>query len=367
VLKDFIRAHVEHLAGDKVLVDHWYPDFKHNGRTIRYFHSTAPLKWKLKKLLPHVLYARLVTRNELTTESIRDAFAGFFRAHSVDVVLAEFGPAGADIAPILRDLGIPLVVHFHGHDAHRAKVVEEYAEKYKAMFESAFKIITVSQFMTDTLVALGADREKIVLNPYGPREKFFSATPDYRQTILALGRFTDIKANYLTLAAFAKVAAVAPSVQLVMVGNGELLETCKTLARLWRIDDRVLFAGAVPHAEVLPYFNEACCFVQHSVTPSYGDAEGTPVAVLEASAAALPVVSTRHAGITDVVVHGETGFLVEEQDVEGMALYIQRLVGDFELCRSMGANARHRVHERFNIGTHIARLQQVIDDARRQA
>jgi glycosyltransferase involved in cell wall biosynthesis len=366
VLKDFIRAHVEYLSGEKVLVDHWYPDFKHNGRTIRYFYGTRPRARKLKKLLPQALYSRLVTRRELSDEAIHDAMAGFFRQHGVDVVLAEFGPAGADIAPHLRDLEIPLVVHFHGHDAHRTKVIAEYRDKYKVMFASAFKLITVSRFMTDTLVSLGADPEKIVLNPYGPRDRFFSAMPDYSPTILALGRFTDIKANYLTLAAFARVASTESAARLVMVGDGELLETCKNLARLWKIDDRVSFVGAIPHAEILPFFNSACCFVQHSVMPSYGDAEGTPVAILEAGAAALPVVATRHAGIPDVVVHGRTGFLVDEHDVDGMASYLLELVSNRELCQSMGAEARERIRRHFSIESHISRLQRVIDDARTQ-
>ena len=62
--------------------------------------------------------------------------------------------------------------------------------------------------------------------------------------------------------------------------------------------------GALNHEEVMPLFSNARCFVQHSVVPSYGDAEGTPVAILEAQAAGLPAVATRHAGIVDAVVDG---------------------------------------------------------------
>jgi colanic acid/amylovoran biosynthesis glycosyltransferase len=366
VLKDFIRAHVEYLRGEKVLVDNWYPDFRHNGRTIRYFHNTNPTQRRLAKLLPQVLYSRWVTKRELSEPAIHDALAGFFRDHHVDVVLAEFGPTGADIAPHLRKLNIPLVVHFHGHDAHRARLVEQYRDAYRVMFDVAYRIVSVSQFMTDALIALGADPAKIVLNHYGPREAFFSIQPDYRPTLLAVGRLTDIKANYLTLASFARIADKVPEARLVMVGDGELLETCKTLAKLWNIDQLVSFPGAVPHSEILPYFSEACCFVQHSLTPSYGDAEGTPVAILEASAAALPVIATRHAGIPDVVIDGETGFLVDERDVERMANHMHRMLTDSELCRAVGAQARRHVRERFSIERHIGCLQEILDDARRQ-
>jgi glycosyltransferase involved in cell wall biosynthesis len=301
----------------------------------------------------------------MSTEAIHDSLAGFFREHNVDVVLAEFGPAGADIAPHLQRLGIPLIVHFHGHDAHRQQVVDQYRSKYAAMFDIAVKIVSVSRFMSDALVSLGVARDKIVLNPYGPRDHFFTVEPDYRPTVLSLGRFTDIKANYLTLAAFAKVASVLPDARLVMVGGGELLETCKTLARLWGIQDRVSFAGAVPHSQIRPFFAEACCFAQHSLTPSYGDAEGTPVAILEASAAGLPVISTRHAGISDVVLHESTGFLVQEGNVDGMAGYMEELLANPALCRKMGSQARNRIRDHFSIDRHVGRLQEILDDARR--
>jgi glycosyltransferase involved in cell wall biosynthesis len=365
VLKDFVRAHIELLPGTKILVDHWYPDLRHDGYTIRLFYGTRPLSRRLAKLLPQVAYQRLISRHELSEHSIHDALAAFFRYHDVDMVLAEFGPTGADIAPHTKKLGIPLVVHFHGHDAHRAKIVEDYRERYRSMFDIAFRMVTVSRFMSDALIELGADPAKIVLNPYGPRDRFFSVIPDYRPVVLSLGRFTDIKANYLTLAAFAKVAASNPDASLIMVGDGELLETCKTLAIQWGIQHRVSFPGAVPHAKILPFFEHACCFAQHSVTPSYGDAEGTPVAIIEAGAAGLPVVATRHAGIPDVVVHGETGFLVEERDVDGMAAYMLRLINDSALARTMGENARQRVRQHFSLDRHITSLNQVLEDARR--
>lgn len=364
VLKDFIRAHVEQLKGDKVCIDHWYPDYRYEGRTIRYFYSTRPAFTKLRKLMPQALYQRIVTRHELSNDAIHDALTGFCRAHDVDVILAEFGSAGADVSRHAKELGIPLVVHFHGHDAHRRAEVEKYREKYREMFSYAFRIMSVSHFMTKALVELGADPDRIVYSPYGPRPGFFNVKPDYRKTFLALGRFTDIKGNYLTLAAFREVLQSHPEARLVMVGDGDLLESCRTLAEVWKIEESVTFTGAIPHSDILPLFAEACCFVQHSVTPSYGDAEGTPVAILEAGAAGLPVVSTRHAGIADAVAHGETGFLVNERDVSGMAQYMSRLVEDEELCRRMGENARRHIKSNYSIERHIGLLQQAIDGAR---
>jgi glycosyltransferase involved in cell wall biosynthesis len=365
VIKDFIRLHVEKLPGEKVCLTHWFPDYEHVGRTIRYFYSRHPLRAKLRKLLPQFLHHRLVTARQYDEPAILDALDGFFDAHGVDCILAEFGDTGAAICPTAVKLGVPLVVHFHGHDAHRQSLLtEELRSKYRYMFEHAAGILVVSRHMENALVDLGCPRKRITYNPYGPRESFFELAPDYRSTVLSVGRFTDIKANYLVLMAFREALRSCPEARLVMAGEGELLETCKTLAEVWGIRDQVEFPGAVPHADVTRLFAEACCFAQHSVTPSYGDAEGTPNTILEAGAAALPVVATRHAGISDVVVEGRTGFLVNERDVEAMASQLVTLLSDPERCREMGTAARRHIRENFSSDRHIARLAAVIKSAR---
>jgi colanic acid/amylovoran biosynthesis glycosyltransferase len=364
VLKDFVRAHVELLHGPTVTMEHWYPDFTHEGQTIRYFYSNSPGRARAKKLLPQFLYGRLVQRNELSDSTVNDAMTAFLRRKHVDVILAEFGPNGADILPHARNLGLPLIVHFHGHDAHRKAVVDQYAERYKAMFDYAFRIVSVSRTMTEALVALGADRSKIVFNPYGPRDTFFDIQPKYGKTVISLGRFTDIKANYLSLAAFRQVLELHPDAKLVMAGDGELLETCKTLARTWQIEKSVSFPGAVLHADAGAFYASGSVFIQHSVTPSYGDAEGTPVTILEASAAGLPVVATRHAGITQAVVDGTTGSLVDERDVDGMARSISRLLDSVEDQKRMGAVGRAHIRRNYSLSQHIGVLQELIDSAR---
>lgn len=366
VLKDFIRAHVEYLDGEKVCIDHWYPDYTHDGRTIKAHYFSNPLLRKCESLLPQLLYRRIITARANSWERIHDSLSAFFRLHQVDVILAEFGTSGAEIWSHADALGIPLIVHFHGHDAHRSTTVGPLREKYRNMFRVAFRVISVSRYMTEALIELGCPPEKIITNPYGPRDSFLEITPDYRPTIFALGRFTDIKANYLILLAFQKVLKQAPEAHLVMAGDGELLETCRTLAKVWGMEDKVSFPGAVPHAQNRLLFSEACCFVQHSVCPSYGDAEGTPVVILEAQAAGLPVVSTCHAGITEAVLHGDTGFLVEERDVDGMAAHLLTLVRSPVLCRTMGDNARRHIRNRYSMKRHIGVIQESVNEARRK-
>ena len=366
ISETFIQAHIDRLSGNKVVLYNYYPEYTCEGRAIRYFYAKYPLVNKLKRLLPVFLYDRWVTRHQLSQKTIDDFITGFFRDHKVDVILAEYGFNGADICEHARQLGIPLVVHFHGHDAHRETDLIPYQERYRLMFDYAYRIISVSHFMTQKLIAMGADKSKIVYNPYGAREYFYEVQPDYRSTFIAVGSFVDIKAPYLTLMAFKLLLDNVPDASLVMVGDGPLRETCISLAKMWGLQANVSFPGALQHEDFLPLLSQACAFVQHSVTTSYGDAEGMPNSILEASAAGLPIVSTRHAGIVDAVVHEKTGFLVEERDVAGMATAMQRLIEDKTLCRSMGENARDHVREHFSIKRHVDSLQGIVDIARAQ-
>jgi len=107
----------------------------------------------------------------------------------------------------------------------------------------------------------------------------------------------------------------------------------------------------------------AAVFVQHSVIAPSGDREGTPVAILEAGAAAVPVVATRHEGIADVVIDGATGLLVEEGDVNGMAAAVADLLSDQERARQLGQAARRRIEEKYSMQASIDRLWTILERA----
>jgi colanic acid/amylovoran biosynthesis glycosyltransferase len=364
ISETFLAAHLERLTGEKVVLYNYFPEYTYQGRTLRYFYSQRPWLMKAKRMLPQFLYDRWVTRHEHSAERTRDFILAFLKQHRVDVILAEYGFNGADITPYAQELGIPLVVHFHGHDAHREPELQLYCDRYREMFDYARCLVSVSHTMTAALVRMGADESKIVYNPYGAREYFFDIEPDYRPTLLAVGRFADIKAPYLTLMAFKFTADRIPEARLVMVGDGPLLETCKSLVTMWGLTGRVEFKGALPHSEALPLFSQACGFVQHSVTTSYGDSEGMPNSILEAGAAKLPVIATRHAGISTAVIEGVTGFLVEERDVHGMAEKMCTLLANREHCRRMGAYAREHIRQHYHISRHVQGLQDVINETR---
>ena len=146
-----------------------------------------------------------------------------------------------------------------------------------------------------------------------------------------------------------------------MVGDGPLLTPCRDLARGLGIESSVAFLGAQSHHVVRDEMLAARAFVQHSIEASSGDCEGTPVAILEAGASGLPVVATRHAGIPDVVIEGETGLLVDEKDVTGMASRMRRLAEDPGLAGNMGRAAREHIRRHFSMERSIDGLWRIIE------
>jgi len=104
----------------------------------------------------------------------------------------------------------------------------------------------------------------------------------------------------------------------------------------------------------------ARAFVQHSLRAADGDSEGTPVSILEAQASGLPVVATRHAGIPEVVLDGETGLLVAERDVDAMAAAMLRLLREPAYAGTMGAAGRRRVQELFTAERSLGLLADIL-------
>src|ERR1017187_829454 len=150
---------------------------------------------------------------------------------------------------------------------------------------------------------------------------------------------------------------------MTMIGDGPLLNPCRQLVQALGLQGVIEFMGPQVPDVVAARMRKARAFVQHSVRAMNGDSEGTPVAVIEAQASGLPVVATRHAGIRDVVLDGDTGVLVDELDLDGMAEGMIRLVRDSEVAGRMGRAGRQNAIDRFSLPASIKQLATVIERA----
>jgi len=345
----FIRAHIERLPLETVPI---------YGGGWRRSDERGPL-WPflrfpgaaLKRVFPptgRALYARSLARVLHRTR--------------IDVALAEYGITGAEILDACRLAGIPLVAYFYGFEAWRTSLVEQHLPAYRRLFAGAAAIVAVSDSIRRRLLDWGAPADKVhhIVCGADP-ERFAGAAPESAAChFVAVGRFTAKKAPQLTLRAFGAAAAVEPAARLSMVGDGPLLHATRRLAAELGLEDRVSFLGVRPPDEVARLFRAARAFVQHSVTAADGDREGTPVAILEAQMAGLPVVSTRHSGIPEIVVDGETGLLVDEGDAAAMGKAMTKLAQDPALAGRLGRNARARALNLYSLDGSLADLTHVL-------
>jgi len=351
----FIRAHIEQLpAKVEVLYGGYFPERSADGEPL--LPRLLDLAVKIMGFFPRVC-------GSLPVKVANFGLKRFLLKHHVEVVLAEYGPTGVAVMDACLQAGVPLVVHFHGFDVYHRATLEQYGSQYKRMFSAARALITVSYEMRQRLYDLGAPEQKVFYNSCGVDTSLFSgADPAHAGPVcVAVGRFVNKKAPYLTVLAFKEVVSNYPDARLIMIGEGPLWQSCKQLARALGLEGAIEFLGQRPHAEIAAVMRKARMFVQHSVRAIDGDSEGTPVAVLEAGASGLPVVATRHAGIIDVVVDGQTGFLVGEGDLVGMAEGMIKLAQDPVLAARLGRAARERICAQFSMQESMVNLWRIIE------
>ncbi len=274
---------------------------------------------------------------------------GFLEHHQVEVLLGEYLSYSLAFLPLARSLGCRFWAHAHGWDVSAALRSEHWRTGYLA-YREATGVVTMSEFSRKRLIDLGLSPERIHTVHYGVEVPDEPPEREERAAVrcVAVGRMVSKKAPIITLAAFKLAADQDPTLHLDFVGGGELASAAEQFVRAYRLGSRVTLHGVQPADRVRQLMSGADLFLQHSVTdPVTGDEEGLPVAILEAMACGLPVVSTRHAGIPEAVVESETGLLVEEGDAHGMGDRLLALARDPDQRRAFGRAGWARARQRF--------------------
>jgi colanic acid/amylovoran biosynthesis glycosyltransferase len=290
------------------------------------------------------------------------------RAINSRLVHAHFGRGGALALPIARQLGLPLVVHYHGGDAtkdkhyHRGLVPRIYQRRLAALQREAVLIICVSDFIRDRLLARGFPAEKLLVHRYGVEMDGRDATPSpttAQPYLLFAGRFVEKKGIPTLIEAMRRLEDEGRNVRLKLVGDGAIAGDLKRQAHDLR---SVEFPGWIPNAELRRMMAGALAVCVPSVEAASGDAEGLPNVVLEAMAAGAPIVATHHAGIGEAVEDGRSGFLVPSGDVDALTAALRRLIEAPDTARAMGQEARRVALDRFDAMTQSKRLEQILLD-----
>jgi glycosyltransferase involved in cell wall biosynthesis len=135
----------------------------------------------------------------------------------------------------------------------------------------------------------------------------------------------------------------------------------KEVVESLKLSSSVDFLGFCSHDRVREELKREDIFLAPHVTARNGDKEGIPNTIKEAMATGLPVISTYHAGIPELVEDGKSGFLVKEKDVDGLAYYLDKLVENPELREEMGRRGRKIVIDRFSLERGVEELEKIYE------
>jgi colanic acid/amylovoran biosynthesis glycosyltransferase len=190
--------------------------------------------------------------------------------------------------------------------------------------------------------------------------------------ILAVGRLVEKKGFEYLIDAVGIVKTRHPQVpfKLEVVGSGPLEEHLKRKVAELGIQDSVIFYGPASTDEVRDKMLDSTVVVVPSVTGRSGEMEGIPVVLMEAMALGVPVISTQHSGIPELVRNGETGVIVGERDAEALALALQHFIGadsgDVAERAQRVQKARDLIEEEFNISVVAKQRQDLLLQHRHQ-
>ena len=275
--------------------------------------------------------------------------------------MAKAGTVGRLAA--IRSPFRPRTVHtFHGHvlDGYfGAKVARAFTETERSLARRTDVLVAVSNEIRDQLlelrigqpsqyrvIPLGLDLDSFleVTQPSGQVRDRLGLGPD-TPLVGAVGRLVPIK-DHLTLLAAIKAL---PGVHLAVIGDGELRAPLEAASRDMGLADRVHFTGW--------WMDMATAVSDLDVVALTSRNEGTPVALIEAAAAGIPVVATDVGGVRAVVEHNVTGLLAPPGDAPAVAAHIAVLLLDPSARLRMGQSGRERVRDRFGQG-------RLLDDVR---
>lgn len=288
---------------------------------------------------------------------------------------AHFGNHAHSFVPLVKATRLPFVVMFYGVDASALPVRKpEWRRKYLELFETGDIFLAEGHHMGRQLIGLGCPEHKIrvhhlgvELSKYEFKARRWSGGEPLK--ILAAGRFTEKKGIVYAVKAFARLVERGIDCRLTIIGDSSAKgdedakrEILLAAAAAPQVAERTTLTGMIPLDELNKAYYDHHLLISPSVQASDGDNEGgAPVALIEAQATGLPVVSTRHCDIPEVVKDGFGGLLAPERDVEALAACLQRICDAPEMIHTMGAAARRHVEAEYDARRQADKLEQIYD------
>lgn len=283
----------------------------------------------------------------------------FTAKNKISLLHAHHGQLGVLLLPFKEDTNLPLVTSIRGRDATLANQPIGYLENMKMLFEQGERFFPVCKYLADRIRAWGCPSEKIrVLYGGVDLSQFKYRTPNIggSQNILSIGRLVEKKGHHILMQAFRKIKDKFPNATLTIIGTGEMEEYLKSLANQLNLGNSFRLVNHLPKDKVREYLTHADLFCAASLEASNGDVEGIPNTLKEAMATGVPVISTNHAGIPELISPNKDGILVQENNPDQLAHALDYMLTNRGLWPVYSLAARRKVEQYFDLNQQL-RLQ----------
>jgi len=288
---------------------------------------------------------------------------------NVNQIINKFNPDiihchfGTDFLKLYDNLSnknrkLPILISFYGYDATERLTNKAILKAYrKALKSNNIFSIGVSRNLVQNINTLINPFNKALVLHSGIDTAFFTRKNEINKsnsfTFLQVSSFNEKKGHLFTLHAFAEFIKTNPTidVRFIIAGFGPLKNKIKEKITQLGVSNKVILRGPVSPSEMVKLSSEADCFVHMSITANNGDQEGLPNVLLEAMSLELPILSTRHAGIPEIIEDGINGILCDEKNmkqyIEGFKNMLQWKITPINRIKAI---------DKFSILTHMNEL-----------
>ncbi len=289
-----------------------------------------------------------------------------------DMIYCHFGPYG-NLAVYLREIGAlsgKVVTTFHGYDV--TSYLQERGDKvYSGLFAKGDLFLPISKRWKERLIELGCPEHKIVIHRMGIDTSLIPCssgsglpnTPKTPVRLIAIARLVEKKGIEYGIRAVAQLIVRHYRIRFTIVGEGPLRTELQKLIEDLNMEEEIQLVGSKTQEEITQLLTESDLFIAPSVTAANGDQEGIPVVLMEAMAAGLPIISTWHSGIPELVRDGVNGYLVPEKNVLLLAHKLKELIDNRWQWGAMRAAGRQIVEEEYDIRRLNQRLERILLEA----
>lgn len=280
------------------------------------------------------------------------------RQRGITHLHAHFGSIATSVARLASHFAdVPYSFTAHAKDIFHNDVE---SEDLRRKLRDAATVVTVSDYNVAHLQQqFGADAGKVcrIYNGMNPRELHYQPSTQRAPRIISVCRLVEKKGLTYLIEACARLKQRGCEFTCQIVGTGPMEGELRSRLTALHLDDWIEIVGPRPQGEVFALMQQAAVFAAPYVIGTDGNRDGLPTSLLEAMALGTPCIATDVTGIPEIIRDGQTGLLVAQRDVEGLAKALQKLLTQPELRATVATQARQLIETEFDITRNAAVLR----------